>query len=684
MPNIKKRLSSQKANKLFSDDIKNYIISRGNTYWANALIDIGYELIKKNHINIVDYFLNIEHIVDSIYMPINDSVGKISYLYGILLKCYYEYHNIDLIRQVATIPYYNKDFSLPAYYTDQWFDDYCRNSMFYMEYQLYCFDISQEIINKIRYDQLFYLRAISTNNTLTDQSIFREIITPVLSLSNLPKYKIKKMLHEIVESTFIQAIFDRNLHLRLNSMKSRIYNMNPYLISEFVYSISLDDCIIDSAGYISSIDKKETYYSNFLLSYSLPKAKIKEGKNNYFCYAVYSNAEKHLSSLQNIEEDIEINTSSIFIGLSKRNMDTVQIMLSEHTLICTDLDSCKKILYVPFKNRNSYSILFINQTTLYLRKNNKSWPISLKDFVRFSQEAKEVYLFFKALLHYIAINFPFFLDVERLLDFYLENKLSLSSVIPIKINDCFLYKDWNDYFKHVYRTSSLMKINFNRLLPAISYVAIKVYPYISQQDLLLFLSRVKQDIEIVDSKEKKGTRNFIIDILTSFYRCKLDISLNEDSCRTVSDWINMSMDLKIPISLKKKSYRKIIETHDRILLEKMKKANIKGHSIIAKNSVFNNLRSLLPKDFEWITTDQRLHLESAIQKHCVWSYKDKIMADECTIYSYVFPDTHERHTIEFRENKNQYKVVQIQKYCDRGYDPRIKEYLNRLIENCCK
>lgn len=120
------------------------------------------------------------------------------------------------------------------------------------------------------------------------------------------------------------------------------------------------------------------------------------------------------------------------------------------------------------------------------------------------------------------------------------------------------------------------------------------------------------------------------------------------------------------------------------ILEKLKKANIKGHSIIAKNSVFNNLRSLLSKDFEWIITDQRLHLESVIQKNCVENYKNKIIADECTIYSYVFPDTHERHTIEFGKNKNQYKVIRIQRYCNRGYDQRIKEYLNRLIENCCK
>lgn len=666
MPNIKKRLSSQKATKLFSDDIKDYIISRGNTYWANALIDIGFALIAKKDINILDKFINIEHVVDSIYLPINDSLTKKFYVYGMLLKCYYEYHDIDLVRRIATIPYYNKDFSLPISPTDQWANSYYRQYMFCMEYELQCFDISQEIIDKIRYDQLFHYRE---EEYLEPQSIFFVFIKPVLLLSNFPKSKIKNMLHEIVESLFIQTMLNRNLHLKMDFIKDHTRNIKPYKICEFVRSIAIDDCTIDPSGYISLDKRNSSYYHEFLLA------------NTKNC--VYSNAEKYLSSLQNIEEDINIETSSIFIGLARYiKFDIVQIYISSQTLIRTDSETRNKTLYVPFKDCVSYGILFINKKTLYLHTNKKSWPVSLKDFVRFSKIAKESYLFFKSLLHYIAMNFPFFLDIERLLDFYIENKFPLSSVIPIKINDCFLYKDWNDYFRHVYKTSSLMNINFNRLSPAISYVAIKVYPYISQQDLLLFLSLVKQNIKIVNSQEKKGTRKFIIDILTSFYRSKLGTSLNEDSLMIISDWINMSIDLKKPISLKKKSYRKIIESHDKIALEKMKKANIKGHSIIAKDSVFYDLRSLLPNDFEWIKTDQRLHLESLIQKHCVWSYKDKIIADKCTIYSYVFPDTHQRHTIEFIKKGNQYKVVQIQKYCDRGYDPGVKEYLNCLLSKC--
>lgn len=75
------------------------------------------------------------------------------------------------------------------------------------------------------------------------------------------------------------------------------------------------------------------------------------------------------------------------------------------------------------------------------------------------------------------------------------------------------------------------------------------------------------------------------------------------------------------------------------------------------------MRKLLPPEYEWITTSKRLIEESAIQRHCVWQYEDKIKKDKCAIYSYV-SKSYKRHTQKFR---------------DRGYDEEVLNDINKIL-----
>ena len=79
---------------------------------------------------------------------------------------------------------------------------------------------------------------------------------------------------------------------------------------------------------------------------------------------------------------------------------------------------------------------------------------------------------------------------------------------------------------------------------------------------------------------------------------------------------------------------------------------------MSANTRYNNLRKLLPKKFEWLTTEERLALESEMQGNCVVSYANKVKKDKCQIYSYV-DSQGLRHTIEFNISRNKYHCVQL-------------------------
>ena len=104
-------------------------------------------------------------------------------------------------------------------------------------------------------------------------------------------------------------------------------------------------------------------------------------------------------------------------------------------------------------------------------------------------------------------------------------------------------------------------------------------------------------------------------------------------------------------------------------------------NIIKEGSKFNELRNILPGDYEWITTSKRLYYESKLQHHCVYTnYRNRIQNDQCTIYSYINPTNNERHTIEFIYDKERgYRAIQIQKKYNSGYDEEVLNNLEYLL-----
>lgn len=116
-----------------------------------------------------------------------------------------------------------------------------------------------------------------------------------------------------------------------------------------------------------------------------------------------------------------------------------------------------------------------------------------------------------------------------------------------------------------------------------------------------------------------------------------------------------------------------------------------GEVNVPKDSAFNELREILPPEFEWIKTRKRLILETELQHHCVWSYAKKISNDKCAIYSYTdtnadhCPDgVPKRYTIEFCRNNGKYYVKQVQGKYDRVNAGNMREYIEKILKECEK
>lgn len=153
----------------------------------------------------------------------------------------------------------------------------------------------------------------------------------------------------------------------------------------------------------------------------------------------------------------------------------------------------------------------------------------------------------------------------------------------------------------------------------------------------------------------------ILDNLTTITReqvqCNANASLRKEAFVWIYDYVKMSIDQHKKVSLTFKSFTKVKDAHDELVL---------NHQLaltpiirIPQDSRFNDLRKLLPDDMEWITSRKRIVLEGSNMHHCVASYASKINDDECAIYSFVSKENNERYTVEYVVRDNKYCIRQI-------------------------
>lgn len=304
-------------------------------------------------------------------------------------------------------------------------------------------------------------------------------------------------------------------------------------------------------------------------------------------------------------------------------------------------------------------------------------------------------------------------------------------LIPLTVNECLNYHNRSELIKNKYKKADGINIQWNKRNLNLSYMIIKSMPYVDskskeilkqiktfnlstirknngyQYKILDFLyeiirNSIKDNFKKEYEKKKKQiyteTQNDLSelpDILPDEQDSliRYDYNFNEDTdyeldC-LIYDYLRMCFNNKSSkVKLNIKSVNEIRNKHNDLnrAIDITKQT---GDVKIPKNSIFTELRSILPEDFEWIKTRKRLILETKIQHHCVWSYYDLINDDKCAIYSYIDKDGSKsndnvarRYTIEFRYNHNtkKYYVNQTQGRFNKVNSSKMTEYINELLD----
>ena len=176
------------------------------------------------------------------------------------------------------------------------------------------------------------------------------------------------------------------------------------------------------------------------------------------------------------------------------------------------------------------------------------------------------------------------------------------------------------------------------------------------------------------------------DFAAHYYADKLDG--DEERIRMVArDYARMSIQNGEKISLRKNSINGLEEEHDRyieLMMDKEQKEEF-SKPLIADNTRFAKLREMLPEEFVWIDNTRTLYSEGKKQRNCVYSYKDRIRRDECTIYHWSHEN--KEYTIEFvrstfrdsNRGAGHYQIAQMLQSCNQNADPQDREMVESYI-----
>lgn len=334
--------------------------------------------------------------------------------------------------------------------------------------------------------------------------------------------------------------------------------------------------------------------------------------------------------------------------------------------------------YIQWKNNDVsldkpkiYKILIYGDKFYYVTKKNKIIPLTIQiaSYYPVIEEIMKRYLIFLS-----KKNGNLFL--RELCEIKWQDLL-----VPLTINEIEEYYNWNHLFKKKYKAANEIQYNFNKHNPTFDYLLLKAYKMVDDTSKNYLQQMTEDDFGYLENKEVINTPEKLI---ISYYTKKLNINIYSNDYIYLKDYVYIKRRLKgnnKQISLMYKSKRRIIEEHNKANL------SLKTQDIILKkvkkDSQFNNLREILPEEFEWIKTGKRLAWESTEMKHCVASYDRKIKEDRCAIYSFVFKEDGNRYTIEFLKKNNKYYVSQVFGRFD-YYNKKAWDYVNDVLNSSQK
>ena len=392
---------------------------------------------------------------------------------------------------------------------------------------------------------------------------------------------------------------------------------------------------------------------------------------------------KHSSLLQETKQTLAYaNAQNEMLTIKMKSKKTIYqvLQLNENRMkIKTSnifaIDFQRNNIYLDFPEE--YTVVIYHDKFYYTHKTSRSnekrrlYPLSMK---KLSQHIE---------IHHIFKEYLKFLSKEK-------NNLFLNDIvntnwdqwiIPVGFDDLIMYHNWNEFFCSRYKTAGMIKMNFNKHNPMWSYLIIKAFNYVDEKSKGILQQSKEADFGFnrirFNTANKKFTKEAVLLFLTSYYALKLNIK-DKNSKLIIKDYLNMCMSVKKKINLSYKSFKRLQKEHDILMRDSYMRhtSNIQ----IPKNTKFKKLRKILPEDeFEWIKSKKRLIQETLIQDHCVWSYADLINSDKCAIYSFIYKDDNKRYTIEFRENKSKFYIVQVQGHSNKLHTEEQRKYIQDIL-----
>lgn len=314
---------------------------------------------------------------------------------------------------------------------------------------------------------------------------------------------------------------------------------------------------------------------------------------------------------------------------------------------------------------------------IYVSKNKKLFPLSMK-------QIGKIYEKYGELGHRIC-DFLFTYTKEKLnapvmADLYRTLQTDGFFNIPIAFNDCRDMHNCNQLLKYRWKNSSV--INWNKADINVAYAVMKSLPFICDIDKGRLLQHTSDEkllpaakcFVTVKSSSQYRVKYFLREYIVTYgvTNAPSDIDLEY----TFTDYCNLCNELHEKVSIGFKSYKKLVEAHN----DMSKRERNRLHKVsVPKDSRFNELRKLLPKDFEWVKGGKRLQQEGITMNHCVNSYYTDVNMDKIAIYHLAMSDGY-KATIAFIQMKNgKYRISQMFGYHNEECPQEVWDYVHGFL-----
>ena len=575
---------------------------------------------------------------------------------------------------------------------------------------------------------------------------FNNYRLPNINNSNIVFYThfLEYIINELDKGeTFHNYVFSNRMTEQVFNKNCENIDLNRMLFEYFLSSTSNLDCslLYDETNFDKYFIKENgVYYLNFEKIVVEKYPPITKAVFKNFDFKLLRNSYSYYNNIVQMNEETFdkykqlVTGNGIAVTLNDIKSISTKIIIKMNGTINIYIREYRENKILPsgklqynneMKSNKNNIVIFPNGDIYKETKNEKLVPISFKELYDLRNLNNDTKKLVDCIISEVSKMTPIFKDISR--DFEITN------LFPIKFNDLYKYHTKNELMKDMYGLAKDLPINYNKININLSYLIIKSYNYVNDrskkiliqlkdkdnrilklvnhcmaknwrrltykrkvffflQSIIIYTINEKTDFGKTRNKYLEDNLNLIVENILDVEFYELEENCDNDILIAVGDYVNMCIysnkRVKPKVDLSISNIHTLIEKHNDLswLSHKSDTKPVK----IPKNSVFNGLRKILPKEFEWIKNRKRLILETELQHHCVWSYADKISSDMCAIYSYVDKDGSKslcndgkpkRYTIEFNFNKQDgtYYVVQVQGKYDVVNSSDVKNYIYKIL-----